>query len=577
MAAPAGRVLYLHPYNHPQDDVVPVGSITAMNLLSGAGVLGRYASEVSEEEVRAARVVAMDVHWFPPLAVLDGMLAGIRHIQPDVPVVVGGITAAFYGRALLERFDVDHVVGGDVELTLPELVGCLVDGRPPPALPGVWSRGVDDPPQPPARLPTERFDRLDALTIDWFPTLRRRVVDKHAMHRRGRQVPSDPGFPTLLVSRGCARDCEFCHGSYQGRVFGSGTLCRTAEGLLRDLERLSRDPEIAFVTVFLGDGLALDTLASAVEGADLDLDGFLFFCGSAAPASLRAWRSAFRGDVVFSVIQPSDLASGPPTFSPDALERVLGGLPAAARAAVYHVSEPEPAAVRVARSDERIELASARDWTLVRPDAARAPDTASRARQLDQVIAASRCLAAYNLLIALVPDLVRHGLPAAIELPSLERRLAGATDPFVRGLLEALIRQIEERGIYGCDSLRIRWTVREVAEGSETDWLSPSGPGVGDARWCPALRGFAWEGEVTLPSQRPWMVAPCPCVVVDGREFDLSTWQRARLPAVAVESGPGRSVRVVGRTSGGRLGLGWTEGDPPDAPVPRMRVIRHLA
>ena len=543
--------------------MIPVGSIAAMNLLSGYGVLGRYAFEVTEDEIRAASVVALDVHWFPPLAILDGLLAELRRIRPDVPVVVGGITAAFYGRAFGERFDVDHVVSGDVERVLPELIGCLVDGRPAPPLVGVWSRDGAAPPGRAERLSPQRFDQLDCLTIDWFPTLQRRVTERHALHRQGRQVPSDPGFPTLVVTRGCARRCGFCHASYHDRVFGPGTLCRTPAGLVRDLSRLSRDPEIAFVTVFFGDGRVLDELAAATEAETFDLDGFLFFCGVASPDALHAWRAAFRGEVTFSVIQPADLAAVPGVtpMPPDALQGVLEGAPADARVAVYHVLDPEGSAVRAARTSERVELASARDWTLVRPNASLAPDDASRARQLDEVIAASGCLAAYHLLLALVPALRRHGLPAAIELPSLERRLLRVSDRFVWRLLQSLIQQVVDRGKYGCDELRIGWSVRDADAVSCVSWAPPAAPGQGSARWRAVLRGFCWDGEVDVPPDRRCSIAPFPRVFVRGQSFDLSTWAPARLPAITIEPGPARIVRLGGEQRADDLGLWVLDGD----------------
>jgi len=560
MTSSAARVLFVHPYNHPLDDVIPVGSIAAMNLLAARGVRGRYAAEVTGDDLRGAGVVALDVHWFPPLAVLDGLLADLRRVRPDVPVVAGGITAAFYGRAFLERFDVDWVVGGDVELTLPTLVEQLLQGRTPPPLPGVWSRWADPPSGPAPRLSPGRFDRLDSLTVDWFPSLRKRVVERHELHRRGRQVPSDPGFPTLVVTRGCRRGCGFCHGATQQRLFGPDVLCRTAEGLLRDLQRLSRDPDIAFVTVFFGDGSVVERTAGAVKDAALDLDGFLFYCGSASQESLHSWRSAFGGEVAFSVIQPSDLAARPgcPSHPPAALEQLPDDLPDGLRAAIYHVSDPEPAALQAAQSCERIELASARDWTLVRPDASTAADTVARARQLEDVIEASRSLAAYNLLIALVPDLVRHGLPAAIELPSLERRLARASDPFVRRLLEALVRQVVERGIYGLEELRLGWSVGEGGPDAGARWTRPGEAGRGPVRWQPVLRGFAWEGEVEVPPGRSCLVAPRPRVRVGDREFDAADWPHASLPALSLAPGSARVVRVGGVERGGALTL-WCE------------------
>jgi len=90
----SGGVLYIHPHNHVSLDSIAAGTVAAINSLPGRA-LGRYAEEVSPEEVAVAKVVLMDVHYIFPLGILEGLLAALRRINPRARVVLGGITAAF--------------------------------------------------------------------------------------------------------------------------------------------------------------------------------------------------------------------------------------------------------------------------------------------------------------------------------------------------------------------------------------------------------------------------------------------------------------------------------------------------
>lgn len=137
-------VLYVHPFNHARPDAIPVGSVAAINRLTHPTV-GRYCEELEADEVRAAKVLLLDVHWFFPLAVLSDLTSALRRVNPSAPIVIGGITASFYGGALFERAPVDYIVAGDAEPCLPSLVDHLVAGEAPPPLPNVWRRGFGRP------------------------------------------------------------------------------------------------------------------------------------------------------------------------------------------------------------------------------------------------------------------------------------------------------------------------------------------------------------------------------------------------------------------------------------------------
>ncbi len=302
------RVLFLHPYNHMEGDAVPVGAVGLVNLLPGKA-LGRFASEVTLDELRAARVVLIDVHWFFPLGILEGLVRAIRSANPRVKVVVGGLASAFYAEIFFERYAVDFVTTGDVEPVFPTLIGHLLADEEPPPLPGVWAASAPGRPPPPGdRIRAAEFDAIDWLTIDWFPSYRDAMYAIHATYRSqlGDSVPLS--YPYLLVTRGCRRACSFCYGAYHERVFGRGIRMRDPEILLRDLRAIEADPGLSFVSILFTDEGLMAPYAPILAGKQLKLDAFLYFCGNADPEVLEQVRSGFAGAVSFSIVQAPDLA-----------------------------------------------------------------------------------------------------------------------------------------------------------------------------------------------------------------------------------------------------------------------------
>jgi len=271
-------LLLIHPHNHAFPKVLPVGTIAALNLLPFPK-LGRFAGEVRADEIAAAKIILVDVHWFLPLGVLDELLAGIRRANAVATIIAGGISASFYADLLLKRFPaLDSIVCGHVEASLPALVSSLMTGETPPPIPGVHDKKGSSGEAPPP--PPELFDRLDWLTVDWFPTYLAQVHAIHNAHPAG----LDPHpyrnvyYPHLVATRGCHRRCYHCAGSHQDRVFDPKTPRRTPDGLLRDLERIERDPRLKFVTILFSDASYLPPFASGLAGRGLELDAFLFFC-----------------------------------------------------------------------------------------------------------------------------------------------------------------------------------------------------------------------------------------------------------------------------------------------------------
>ncbi len=551
MSAP---VLFVHPYNHTQPDVIPAGSISAINLLPGP-VAGRFAQELGRRDIMAARVILIDVQWFLPLAVLEGMLDAIRGINPDVRIVAGGITAAFFQKDFIDRFPVDYLVTGDVEQALPGLVERLVRGETPPSMPGVWDGGRE--PRPPARLTQEQFDALDWLTIDWFPSLRRRVEAVHGTNGGRPGASAGLYFPALPMTRGCFRNCAGCYGDYYGRVFGKGVLTRSPDALTRDLARIAADSSLSFVNLFFSDGKYLDEYAPVLEDAAFDLDANVFFCGAVDRGRIDAVRSGFKGEVVFSVIRPDDLRrvrDDPPAGRVrESFSRMLRHFDALknTRARIFFINaEPHEDAGAAGRHEGSVDLVNARDWLIKRPTVKALEESGSAGRLLEELIAAARACACAHFLRSLVLPMREGALKGPLELPTLLTRLdEGISDPFEEKIVNVLIGQVLGHGIYGFDDLRLRWTGRSVREGFGAGWMAAGEDMQGQCAWGAGLNGFSWKGELEIGGKQahPMALAPLPTLVIHGRPpMDVGAWTRNLVPALEVGAGPRRAIQLGG-------------------------------
>lgn len=245
-----GGLLYIHPYSHPNDYQVPAGLIGLMNEVQ-VPKLGRYAFELVEDEVRAARCFALDLHWFFSIDALAAITRDLKALNPAAPVIVGGITAGFYAAYLLEHYPIDYLIQGDAEEVFPRLVECIFEGRPVPDLPNLHRKNVG-PPTRRFTVSASRYGRTDYLTWDWFPSF---AAHTRAGHQRYAASPfweMDHYHPFLTLNRGCRFPCNFCFGAYQSDVFGPGQVERDAESLARVLDAIDADPGLHFVNMIFG-------------------------------------------------------------------------------------------------------------------------------------------------------------------------------------------------------------------------------------------------------------------------------------------------------------------------------------
>lgn len=294
-------VLYVHPHGHLNDLVVPAGALSCMNALT-APRLGRYAFELRDDELRAARVVAIDVHWALALPGFERLVAHVERVNPDAMVVVGGITAGHFARELLRNQAVDYVVRGDSEVAFRALVEALLDGRSGDGIPNVCSRTGTGPRR---RMTQAEFDATDCVTADWFPTYAKASDWDAAAFPAGRTIP---------VARGCPRRCPTCYGSFAS-VFGGGYLLRSPESLARELERAA-SLRVRNLRLIFGKppARALGALLSRV--ADSGPYRFattvgLYLCTPPSRSDLDAIERTFDAPVAISMVPPDEHVPSP--------------------------------------------------------------------------------------------------------------------------------------------------------------------------------------------------------------------------------------------------------------------------
>ena len=122
----AGSILLVHPrhLSFGRDNQVPMGFLGLLNAVP-APVKALFENEVSDNDLRSAAVLAMDIFWYMSLSSAVALARRGRTVNPSLFIVAGGYTATVYAAPLVQVFDFDAVVLGDAEGPFPELVKTL--------------------------------------------------------------------------------------------------------------------------------------------------------------------------------------------------------------------------------------------------------------------------------------------------------------------------------------------------------------------------------------------------------------------------------------------------------------------
>lgn len=212
-------------------------------------VQGFFAADLTDDDIRSAKIIFIDIHWYLSLAGAEELCRRIKLVNKKCIVIAGGITASEYPVPIIEKFDVDFVIRGDGEIPFPKLVHTIMDGGNDfETIPNLVGKNGFSTPRTYTLRSTE-MEENDYLDIDFFPAFKKEV---YRIQKTNVSPWSEIVYPYMIPFRGCPIDCVGCAGAIteQIKLFGRKPVMRSAGKLRDDFDRCDYNPNIHFVSIY---------------------------------------------------------------------------------------------------------------------------------------------------------------------------------------------------------------------------------------------------------------------------------------------------------------------------------------
>lgn len=189
-----------------------------------------------------APVFGIDLHWLPHANGALGIAELVKKIHPEAKVLLGGLSASYYHRELMDNPAIDFVLRGDsTEEPCRQLLAALREGTPLTGVPNLtWRRDDGAVVENPLAFVPVDLDWIDVPAYEFM---------LHAVFKYGSLADFLPylewlRYPStmLLNSRGCPYDCATCGGSRSGYATVAGRArpgLRSADKLVADARLIS--------------------------------------------------------------------------------------------------------------------------------------------------------------------------------------------------------------------------------------------------------------------------------------------------------------------------------------------------
>lgn len=248
-----------------------------MGLFSMAGLLRENNIDVEiihfdlETDTRVEAIldfnrldaVGMDCHWVNQGLAVINLAKAIKRIKPGVFIFLGGYTASFFAREVLENYSfIDAVIRGDGEVPVLELCKALCR-RPPVSLEHVrnlaWRAGNNQIVFNPFSYAagSREMDLFDFAGMDLLRN-REFYLDFSRYWTGFSPLNRRPLF-LLEIGRGCRYNCVYCGGNARAQEYISGR---------QDLAVRSVDAVTATVKKAVSFGYKLFLASFEFEGSD---------------------------------------------------------------------------------------------------------------------------------------------------------------------------------------------------------------------------------------------------------------------------------------------------------------------
>jgi len=263
-------------FSSPVFEMYPVGLTSLAARLEDAGYNVRLVNLAHRmlqdadydvgEAIASMRplVFGIDLHWLLHAHGALEVARIVERLHPDVPVLLGGLSASYFDEELVRRPEVDLVLRGDsTEEALLALMEALTFGGGLDDVPGLtWIDGSGEVRRNPLDSPPETLDGIALPDYGWVV---RSVVRSGFRPDRLADVVPYSGwrrYPMtgILTSRGCVQSCAFCGGgrtAYERICDRVRPAFRSAEDLVEDMAAIasfSRAPVMLLNDLRLGGG-----------------------------------------------------------------------------------------------------------------------------------------------------------------------------------------------------------------------------------------------------------------------------------------------------------------------------------
>lgn len=259
--APNQSNLYLPLGQFANNNLVPIGVFGLAKLLQTQGrrveivhlgvesLLNTNFSLAEYIRENQVRVVGISLFWFHQSFDALDVARMVKDVSPEIPVVLGGMTASYFAKEILENFSqVDYLISGYAEDALPKLVEKLLSVKKTglDSIPNLWYRtggmvvrnaisGVD-----PSVVNSTSYTDLTLLRNYQV------YVENFGLHEmpiRNGQLHRNTGAEgtkmiPIFVGRGCHMTCSYCGGNKGtlSAIASSDYFCRrSVEAVIKDI------------------------------------------------------------------------------------------------------------------------------------------------------------------------------------------------------------------------------------------------------------------------------------------------------------------------------------------------------
>ena len=239
----------------PIFELYPIGFTSIAEYLERAGYRVRIVNLAvrmlrspkfdAEKLVKSlkAPVFGIDLHWLLHAHGAIEISRMVKRHHPEAKLILGGLSASYYHRELLDYPEIDYVLRGDsTEEPLRQLMECIIGNREPAAVPNLsWrDNGGEVHQNPLSHVP----DDLSNVFVNHYDRTVRSVVryrdlSSYLPYRRWLRYP----ITAVLTCRGCTHNCLICGGSaaaFRQCYNRERPAFRTPEAVVHDVKRIGR-------------------------------------------------------------------------------------------------------------------------------------------------------------------------------------------------------------------------------------------------------------------------------------------------------------------------------------------------